>query len=254
MVDLHIYVLHCNIIFCLLLILFYLAKSEASLLLATKQAAFIRNPDYDGDGSGPDIFTVGHNPYKPDLGLCHTITLPSSTRRKFLDEVLFENAFSGNSTQASITDIARQISHRVKVGFYQGAHPIGSHFLRSSEPVEDLSMAETLSEITSNNISNNPAVRSAFSSKIECSSFGFDCNARYVQYLYESRVASLERYLAFCVVFHAMANHCRAPWFRSPWDIARSQSNLRVATTGTIFYFLNDANSCSVSLTDCSSR
>lgn len=208
------------------------AKSEASLLLSIKQAAFIRNPDYVGDGSGPDIFTLGHNPYEPDLGLCHSIALPSSTRRKFIDEVLFENAPSGRSADHSVADIARQISYQVRMGTYSGGKPLGSHLLPASEAAEEVSTAETLSETASKDVSNNPAVRSAFSSKIEGSAMGIDSNARYVQYLYESRVASLERYLAFCVVFHAMAKHCSAPWFRAPWDIARSQSNLRVATTG----------------------
>ena len=33
-------------------------------------------------------------------------------------------------------------------------------------------------------------------------------------------------------MFHAMAEASRSPWFHLPWDIARSQSNLRVSTTG----------------------
>ena len=41
------------------ILLFTLAKSEASTLLAVKQAAFIRNPDYPGASSGPDIITIG---------------------------------------------------------------------------------------------------------------------------------------------------------------------------------------------------
>jgi hypothetical protein len=53
----------------------------------------------------------------------------------------------------------------------------------------------------------------------------------YLQRFYECRLASLERYLAFCVMFHAMAQTAHAPWFCKSWEIARSQSNLRVATT-----------------------
>ena len=37
-------------------------------------------------------------------------------------------------------------------------------------------------------------------------------------------------------MFHAMAVGSRVPWLQVPWDIARSQSNLRVATTGTLYY------------------
>ena len=33
------------------------------------------------------------------------------------------------------------------------------------------------------------------------------------------------------IVFHEMADHCSTPWLLPKWDISRSQSNLRVATT-----------------------
>ena len=55
-----------------------LAKSEASLLLAVKQAAFIQNPKFKFDGSGPDIITLGHNPYQPNVGLAHHVVLNGS--------------------------------------------------------------------------------------------------------------------------------------------------------------------------------
>jgi hypothetical protein len=46
-----------------------LSKGESSILLSIKQATFIRNPQYKRDGSGPDIVSVGHNPFVPNLGL-----------------------------------------------------------------------------------------------------------------------------------------------------------------------------------------
>lgn len=42
-----------------------LAKTEASLILACKQAAFIANPLYsmaENSGNAPEIVSVGHNP------------------------------------------------------------------------------------------------------------------------------------------------------------------------------------------------
>ena len=45
-------------------------RLENAVLLATKQAAFIQNPAYSSVGSGPDIVTIGHNPYAPNMGLC----------------------------------------------------------------------------------------------------------------------------------------------------------------------------------------
>ena len=66
-----------------------LAKCENAVLLATKQAAFIRNPAYSFDGSAPEIVTLSHNPFQPAIPGTH-LTIKSQ-RPKFLEEVLFEN-------------------------------------------------------------------------------------------------------------------------------------------------------------------
>jgi hypothetical protein len=52
-----------------------------------------------------------------------------------------------------------------------------------------------------------------------------------MEHLFESRVASFERYVSMLIMFHAMAEKASRPWLLAPWDISRSQSNLRVATT-----------------------
>jgi hypothetical protein len=50
--------------------------------------------------------------------------------------------------------------------------------------------------------------------------------------LFEGRFASLERYVGFLVMFHAMALRVScSSWPLPPWDISRSQSILRVAST-----------------------
>ena len=51
-----------------------------------------------------------------------------------------------------------------------------------------------------------------------------------VEIMYENRFASLERYVAFLVFFHAMAKRV-ASFPLLPFDISRSQSQLRIATT-----------------------
>ena len=79
--------------------------------------------------------------------------------------------------------------------------------------------------------SNDPAVRLAFATRLDSETRAIQDRQELVQHFYETRIASLERYIAFCVMFHAMAEATRAPWLQFPWDIARSQSNLRVATT-----------------------
>ena len=100
----------CVVLVCKLLLLnskkniiINLAKSEAALLLAVKQAAFIRNPDYRYEGSGPEIVTIGHNPYVPNLGLAYNIPIKHSRnarRRKFIDEFIYERLFLESAPNA----------------------------------------------------------------------------------------------------------------------------------------------------------
>ena len=39
--------------------------------------------------------------------------------------------------------------------------------------------------------------------------------------------------MSFCVMFHALASSVNKPFLCTPWDLARSQSNLRIATTAS---------------------
>ena len=65
-----------------------LSKSESATLLSVKQAAFIQNTFMGEAGAGPDIITIGHNPYQLPLPDCANITLPSM-RGKFVDELMY---------------------------------------------------------------------------------------------------------------------------------------------------------------------
>jgi uncharacterized membrane protein len=305
-----------------------LAKSEASILLATKQAAFIRNPDYAYEGNGPEIVTIGHNPFQPNLGLArhvvlhngfhrtsvetsnhvsaksqHSTTPPAmviaQNRNKFVDEYLYDRLFlakkpftvsilralrrtldnggklvknrianNPNSSVHSFSNHSKHMKTANRKGLHSSHHhlhsnhsiaiadeplPYGVHhidpsILFQSNSIEssvfaDFVMtnkehlnAKTLEEglVAGGNMkSNDPAVRLAFSSKLDSQTRQIQDLQVIVQQFYECRVASLERYLSFCVMFHAMATECRSPWFLYPWDIARSQSNLRVATTAS---------------------
>lgn len=154
-----------------------------------------------------------------------------------------------------------QLMHQISTKFHQSRHldlelhPIGAHLLappktHSNTNIYDVNDEEQnsrknaiIADIDDNmctNVpaSNDPAVRHTFSPKYEELMHG-DSSVKLLHYLYESRIASMERYVAFCVVFHTMAKQCSSPWFKVPWDISRSQSNLRVATTGTTYYYIS---------------
>lgn len=93
-----------------------LAKSESAVILSAKQAAFIRNPEYVGRGSGPDFVTIGHNPYEPNLGdQCQHITLTNKNRRLFFDEYIFERLHAANVPFTSSILRSLAISRRASV-------------------------------------------------------------------------------------------------------------------------------------------
>jgi hypothetical protein len=300
-----------------------LAKSEASTLLAAKQAAFIRNPDYHYEGNGPEIVTIGHNPFPPNLGLAKHIVLENKQvlslphfsthhsthgviatrgRRKFVDEYIYDRLFLAQkpftiSILRSLRRTMEQGSKVIRHHLYNlnasthgsssnhGISPgkdlhFSSHHGKANSPrakrrISDLSPPEeplplgvhhidpqvlinskhismsvfadfvaankellNKKVIKSDKIqkliekSCDPAVRLAFSSKLDSATREVQDLQVIVQQFYECRIASLERYIAYCVMFHTMGKACSSPWLLFPWDIARSQSNLRVATTG----------------------
>lgn len=352
-----------------------LAKSEAAVLLSAKQAAFIRNPDYPGETSGPEIVTMGHNPYQPNVGLGHHIVLtdadPSKrSRRKFVDEYLYERLFLASKPFTAAILKALSLSrkealkhleitpttslkipppslafvapflkiksrdseldkstswdkksenyfskrvvasipynlgfsqHDFDIGMTNSLHSYGSmhgvyklndanevrrgsvfltdgldkkpeateksrgiiqkelqgeplpYGLHHIDPNKAAAADGMFAEFIVNSKglltkkafaarettdskkenSNDPAVRLAFSSRLDRETCAIQDSQVIVQQFYECRIASLERYIGFCVMFHAMAESSRFPWFHVSWDIARSQSNLRVATTAS---------------------
>lgn len=310
-----------------------LAKSESAILLAVKQAAFIRNPDYEGESSGPEFITVGHNPFKPNIGLSHHIVLGAAKgtnvdgtpkgRRKFVDEYLYERLcqaakpFSAailrslcrqvtaleNKKQSLVAEdtgkgnMARELAtlktkilslleqerpmipygtHHIDptVGKDSSANPFLAEFVavtllpqldklkaaigggsqgkkkvnpgrRTPAAAKAAAAAEAAAAKAAKEaqaitlaaaqaaISNDPASRLAFATRLDSATQLIQDSQMLVQHFYECRIASLERYMAFCVMFHAMADKSRHPWLHPGWDIARSQSNLRIATTAS---------------------
>lgn len=230
-----------------------LAKSEAATLLAVKQAAFIQNPSYDENGSGPDIITIGHNPYQPVMGLCHNVVLRSA-RKKFVDEYIYErlylaakpftgsilrnlgNAYArvvqGKATRKQIDELPYGVQH---IDPTVRASNAFCDFVLNAQESGMLTKKKLEGGVTEKQVdkSCDPAVRTAFAGRLDGAAQSVQDFQQVVQQFYECRIASLERYTAFCVMFHAMAEHCRHPWFCVPWDMARSQSNLRVATTAS---------------------
>ena len=121
--------------------------------------------------------------------------------------------------------------HKIVPGNDEMASRSGSDY-RSDVRSGDYSASASQYPILSGS-SNDPGVRLAFNQSLDAETQRVESHLGPEQTFYECRIASIERFIAFCVMLHAMAVECRKPLFRVPWDIARSQSNLRVATTGS---------------------
>jgi len=132
-----------------------IAKAECATILSAKQAAFIQNPDYHFEGSGPDIVTVGHNPYLPNLGLSHHVVLPCDNRGIFVNEILYEYlADKGKPSELIRPLLAQAITSYKEAG--ESTVPLyGSHFasqllidMRSQHETSKSSPLPTLHRIT----------------------------------------------------------------------------------------------------------
>ncbi|CAM9720616.1 unnamed protein product [Phaeothamnion confervicola] len=105
-----------------------LLKTEKTVLLAMKQAAFIENR-----GVGPEIITLGHNPYAGTLPIQAHIALGSGGRRKFLCEHLYDCVHNqigdGERDVSDLFDVSKhpELEHEFNVLI---AHkPLGMHHL-----------------------------------------------------------------------------------------------------------------------------
>ena len=217
------------------------AKYESAVLLSSKQAAFIRNPRYNHESAGPEFVTVGHNSFQPSMGLASHIVLPRK-KGKFIDEVLYDSlsseTASSNCDSEHILSLVRSLGADAPVS----KSIYGKHFFdkkaKSKPHKQDLeTLYHTIKEFLDfsrhgHRDRNDPAMRMSFSSRLDNVGQTIEAHNAHLHVFYERRVASLERFVAFCVMFHAMAEDCKAPWLCGGWNTARSQSNLRVATTG----------------------
>ena len=82
-------------------------------------------------------------------------------------------------------------------------------------------------------VSNDPHARLIFSSRMDTTTREIVDQEHIIQSFYECRIAALERFVSFCVLFHSMAKYNSSPLLLKPWDTSRSQSYLRVATTAS---------------------
>ena len=201
------------------------------------------------------------------MGLASHIVLPRK-KGKFIDEILYDSlsAKTANRVCDSEHILALVRSSGTDTPFSKAIY--GKHFFNENQNQsngkahkQDLDYVESLYKTVkdfldfsrhSRHDRNDPALRMTFSARLDNAGRSVEAHNAHLHLFYEHRVASLERYIAFCVMFHAMAKDCKVPWLCTGWNTARSQSNLRVATTGWL-YAPVVYRYCNTTITQCSS-
>ncbi|CAI5468363.1 unnamed protein product [Closterium sp. Yama58-4] len=204
------------------------SRCESWVLMALLQARTIVSL-----GCGAEVITVGHNPYHARSLVKRHVVLPSN-RPKFLCEKLLgvddlepmkrmatrEHVVSTTSGKNPFEALDSQVVglHLCDEGTVQRARKLGLSML--AHGMRDISTADA----------EDPGNREAI-----LSALGGDVNSLLhsqapIEDICENRFLSLERLIAFHVLFHRMASVVASlPPLR--FNIAQSQSRLRIATT-----------------------
>ena len=232
--------------------------TESSVMLALTQAHVIRSL-----GCPAEIMTVGHNPYFNPTAQDHAIVLPTN-RNGFLCEALVTaedpNLLEPSLRLAKIASIVEDSEHYLKqqkeadlsdlvktIGNWvdvtdpsEAEYYIGVDGLRKPQMLclaqtgahrcgDPLCYLRQLGPIAAQCVEDDIDEFSGGKYEIETIQDNLEGQAD-VEQLVEARFLSLERLLAFEVIFHEMAS-CVANFWPLNFDHSRSQSALRICTT-----------------------
>jgi hypothetical protein len=233
--------------------------TESSVLLALTQAHVIRSL-----GCPPEIMTVGHNPFYNATAQDHQIVLPTN-RHRFLCEAMIEaeapDLLEPSQRLAKIASMMEDTEHYLKE--QEKGADLSALITTVSEWVDDadpnkseyyvgvdglrkpqmLCLAQTgahrcgdplcylrqLGPIAASCVEDGTDEFKDGQYEIETIQDNLEGQSD-VEQLVEARCLSLERLLAFEVIFHQMASRVSNFWPLN-FDISRSQSGLRICTT-----------------------
>ena len=197
-----------------------LASAEATVCLSVSQASSIQSM-----GVTLESFTLGHNPYK--LGLSQGAAFLPTTRKKFFSEwALGEKLTRGLSVGAMMGLMGQAEAQGRDSRPSDGDAPP-----RASKPTQFQRIEPLSGGFVGEWMLRDPELRDEPNAAL----MG---RQALVQALHEGRMASLERFVAFVVLFHAMAKEVQDFWGTAScgllgYDMSRTHSIMRIATTAS---------------------
>jgi hypothetical protein len=252
--------------------MFSFTKTEAAVILATKQMSFVENL-----GQMPEVMSLGCNPHYDHNVYAH-IALPSARRPKFVDEFLYSQLLERQKLAEEGSDITPRkflkglqsslkrskakgagLTDNTALGGVLGLEALmdmSNSMTASSDGLQKMikmASSEHLTDSGSHHHDNHHNHHAGhgdllphgtsmeglsagdinvFQSNLDARTGRFLGRFQLSQRLLEARFNSLERFVSFCVMFHASAecvNHDL--WGLWRWDISRSQSHMRINTT-----------------------
>lgn len=226
------------------------SSSESAVLLALTQAHMIRNK-----GSSAEILSIGYNPYKSALAIDHSVVLPSN-RSTFLCEAILE-ADSSPFPPPLEPSLRRANLLSIFEDAGKQKAPVGHIYEKDLKTTGDTNSNQIIGSqsVQQRHLSSmaTAGIHRHGSANAFLAPLGF-CEGQeshqaeephggivqsledllegqsQLESLLESRIFSMERLLAFQVMFYYMAKRVSRFWPLN-FDITRSQSGLRVCTT-----------------------
>lgn len=227
-----------------------LTSAENSVCLSVNQASSIQNI-----GVTCESMTIGHNNFKLPL-TTHAVTLPT-TRRHYLCEYLLQGDLrkSRNMSSSSLMGAYANIQREHSTVKASGAflNKLKKAKDGAASPPADAPSGSKRLQKSQTTVANYGVIGQAFAYfPMEEEYYGQSMRARMPKVplsrlieeqilsmrLFESRVASLQRCVAFMVMFHAMGKRAHDFWPTVSfglisYDMSRTHSIMRIATTAS---------------------
>jgi len=195
-----------------------LASAENTVCLSVNQASSIQNM-----GVTLESITLGHNPHR--LGLSASAIFLPTTRKKFFSEWALGEKLTRGASSGAIMGLLANASELRAEAASPAKQPAGrtSQF-KEIDPLDDQAFFGEW-------MLHDPGMA-------ECTNAQLMQRQAFVQSLYESRFASLERFVAFLHLFYRLGRRVQDFWPSVScgllgYDMSRSHSIMRIATTAS---------------------